>query len=226
MATQVEQRSTIDPEKWLAIIQGWLPAEPREVGVDFINSVLKAAAAGNSVRRESLERLDGFIVHTDRTTRSGREKFETLLRDKWLNDPLDWPPRFERARPVSVLVKRIVDEASGPVDTSYVERKFRKFRDVPPTGLSQELKELANRDEIDRHKAGLYWRKGTTPKPYESQTQHLYRLVHDAPGHRMPNAELALTMNISRKDLETLLSQVRKRWGATRAYSRTRLATV
>jgi hypothetical protein len=220
MATQAEQRSTVDPEKWLAIIQGWLPAEPREVGVDFINSVIEAAAAGNSLRRESLERLDGFIVHTDGTTRSGREKFDTLLRwrDKWLNDPLDWPPQFERARPVSVLVKQIVDEASGPVDTYYVERKFRKFRDVPPTGLSQELKTLAKRGEIDRHKAGLYWRKGTAAKPYESQTQQLYRLAHDAPGHRMPQAELAVAMDITRKDLETLLSQMRKRWRNPRLF--------
>ena len=220
MTMQAEQRSTVDPEKWLAIIQGWLPAEPREVGVNFINSVMEAAAAGNSLRRESLERFDGFIVHTDGTTRSGREKFETLLRwrDKWLNDPLDWPPQFERARPVSVLVKQIVDEASGPVDAYYVERKFRKFRDVPPTGLNQELKELANRGEIDRHKWGLYWRKETAAIPYESQTQQLYRLAHDAPGHRMPNAELAVAMDIRRKDLETLLSQMRKRWRNPRLF--------
>jgi hypothetical protein len=220
MATQAEQRSTVDPEKWLAIIQGWLPAEPRQVGVDFLKSVMEAAAAGKSVRRESLERLDGFIVHTDGTTRSGREKFERLLRwrDKWLNDPLEWPPQFERARPVSVLVKRIVDEASGPVDALYVERKFRKFRGVPPTGLSQELKELAKRGEIDRHNAGQYWRKGTAAKPYESQAQQLYRLAHDAPGHRMPNAELAVAMDIRRKDLETLLSLVRKRWSNPRLF--------
>ena len=100
MAGTQAQASIVEPEKWLAIIQGWLPTEPRKVGVDFINSVMEAAAAGNPVRRESLERLDGFIVHTDGTTRSGREKYETLLRwrDKWLNDPLDWPAQFERAR--------------------------------------------------------------------------------------------------------------------------------
>jgi hypothetical protein len=60
--------------------------------------------------------------------------------------------------------------------------------------------------------AGLYWRKGTAVKACESQNQQLYRLVHDAPGHRMPNAELAVAMDISRKYLETLLSHVRKRW--------------
>jgi hypothetical protein len=71
---------------------------------------------------------------------------------------------------------------------------------------------MAKRGEIDRHFAGRYWRKGTAGKPYESQAQQLYRLVHDAPGHRMPNVELAVAMHISRKDLETLLSQMRKRW--------------
>jgi hypothetical protein len=66
--------------------------------------------------------------------------------------------------------------------------------------------------EIDRLAAGLYWRKGTAPKRYESQAQQLYRLVHEAPGHRMRNADLAVVMNISRQDLETLLSLMRKRW--------------
>ena len=99
-----------------------------------------------------------------------------------------------------------------------MERKFRKFRNAPPTGLSQELKELAKRGEIDRHKAGLYWRKGTAAKPYELQTQQLYRLAYDAPGHRIPNAELAVAMDITRKKLETLLSKVRKRWRNPRLF--------
>jgi hypothetical protein len=132
--------------------------------------------------------------------------------DKMRADPLYWPQRFVRPRAVSILIKAILDKAPRPLDRFEVERKFRKFRDVPPSGLSQELKEMAKRGEIDRLAAGMYWRKGTAGKPYESQTQQLYRLVHDAPGHRMPNAELAVAMGISRKDLETLLSQTRKRW--------------
>jgi hypothetical protein len=112
----------------------------------------------------------------------------------------------------SILIKAILDKASRPLDRFEVERKFRKSRDVPPSGLSQELKEMAKRGEIDRHAAGLYWRKGTAGKPYESQPQQLYRLAHDAPGHRMRNAELAVAMDISRKDLEALLSKTRKQW--------------
>ena len=63
-----------------------------------------------------------------------------------------------------------LDKAPRPLNRFEVERKFRKFRDVPPSGLSQELKEMAKRGEIDRLAAGLYWRKGTAGKPYESQT--------------------------------------------------------
>jgi hypothetical protein len=174
----------------------------------LINSLIEASGPAR------VEGLDTLIAHTDGTTRSGREKFERLRQwsDKMRGDPLYWPQLFVRPRAVSILIKAILDKASRPLDRFEVERKFRKFRDVPPSGLSQELKEMEKRGEIDRHAAGLYWRKGTAGKPYESQTQQLYRLAHDAPGHRMPNAELAVAMDISRKDLETLLSQMRKRW--------------
>jgi hypothetical protein len=203
-----QAQSTVDPAKWLAILRVWVPTEPLEVLVALINSLIEASGAVRG------ERLDGLIAHTDRTTRSGREKFERLRQwcDKMRADSLFWPQRFVRPRAVSILIKAILDKSSRPLDRFEVERKFRKFRDVPPSGLSQELKEMARRGEIDRHFAGRYWRKGTTEKPYESQTQQLYRLVHDAPGHRMANADLAVTMHISRKDLETLLSQTRKRW--------------
>src|SRR5262249_5267008 len=60
--------------------------------------------------------------------------------------------------------------------------------------------------------AGLYWRKGTAGKPYETPRQKLYRLTYDSPGHRMRHAELAVAMGISRKDLESRLSHMRKRW--------------
>lgn len=208
MAGTQAQASTVDPEKWLATLRVWVPTEPLEVLVALINSLIEASGPAR------VDGLDALIAHTDGTTRSGREKFERLRQwsDKMRADPRYWPQLFVRPRAVSILIKAILDKASHPLDRFEVERKFRKFRDVPPTGLSQELKELAKRGEIDRHKAGLYWRKGTAAKPYESQTQQLYRLAYDAPGHRMPNAELAVAIDITRKDLETLLSQVRKRW--------------
>ena len=208
MATQADQRSTVDPEKWLATLRVWVPTEPLEVLVALINSLIEASGPAR------VDGLDALIAHTDGTTRSGREKFERLRQwsDKMSAEPPYWPQLFVRPRAVSILIKEILDKASRPLDRFEVERKFRKLRDVPPSGLSQELKEMAKRGEVDRHAAGLYWRKGTAGKPYESQTQQLYRLAHDAPGHRMPNAELAVAMHISRKDFETLLSQMRKRW--------------
>ncbi len=79
-------------------------------------------------------------------------------------DPLYWPQLFKRPREVSILIKGILDKSSRPLDRYEVERKYGKFREVPPSGLSQELKEMAKRGEIDRLAAGLYWRKGTAPK--------------------------------------------------------------
>jgi hypothetical protein len=208
MAGMQAQASTVDPANWLATLRVWVPGERLEVLVALINSLIEASGSG---RREG---LDALIAHTDGTSRSGREKFERLCKwgDKMRADPLYWPQRFVRRRAVPILIKAILDEASRPLDRFEVERKFRKFRDVPPSGLSQELREMAKRGDIDRHAAGLYWRKGTAGKPYESQTKQLYRLVHDAPGHRMPNAELAVAMDLGRKFLETLLSHMRKQW--------------
>lgn len=208
MAETRAQESTVDPAKWLAVLRVWVPSEPFKTLVAFINSLIEISGPAR------VNGLDALIAHTDGTTRSGREKFERLRqwRDKMRADPQYWPQRFVRTRTVSILIKRILDKAPRPLNRFEVEQEFRKFRDVPPSGLSQELKEIARRGEIDRFAAGLYWRKGTASKPYESQSQQLYRLVHDAPRHRMPNAELAVAMEISRKDLETLLSQMRKRW--------------
>ena len=202
------QASTLNPEKWLATLRVWVPTEPSENLVAFINSLIEASGPAR------VNGLDALIAHTEGTTRSGREKFERLRQwsDKMRADPQCWPQQFVRPREVSILIKAILDKAARPLNRFEVEQKFRKFRDVPPSGLSQELKEMAKRGEVDRYAAGLYWRKGTAGKPYELQSKQLYRLAHDAPGHRMPNAELAVTMGISRKDLETLLSLMRKRW--------------
>jgi hypothetical protein len=210
MAIQSEaaNRSSIaDPEKWLRILQRWRPREPREVLIDFINDLIEA------VGPQRIERLDALFVRTDETTRSGREKLDKLRqwREKIRSDPWFWPQPVERDRPVSVLVKKIVDEAPRPLTRFEVERKFRRFRKVPATGLAQELKELANRGEIDRHKQGHYWRKGTAVAPWESYAQRAYKLVYSAADQRVREAELAVALGLSRRDTATVVSQLRKR---------------
>jgi hypothetical protein len=203
-----DEESTVNPAKWLATLREWVPGEQPEVLGALIKSLIEAAGQAR------VEGLGALITHTNETTRSGREKFERLRQwnDKMRADPLYWPQLFKRSREVSILIKGILDKSSRPLDRYEVERKYSRFRKVPPSGLSQELKEMAKRGEIDRLAAGVYWRKGTAPKRYESQAQQLYRLLHEAPGHRMRNADLAVAINISRQDLETLLSQMRNRW--------------
>src|ERR1700716_2896389 len=98
MARTQPQTSTVDPAKWLAILRIWGPAEPIEVLVALLNSLINAAGPAR------VEGLDVLIAHTDETTRSGREKFERLRR--WSNqmraDPRYWPQLFVRRRAVSV----------------------------------------------------------------------------------------------------------------------------
>ena len=99
--------------------------------------------------------------------------------------PQYWPPIFKRAREVSILIKRILDKSSRPLNRFEVEQKFRRFRKVPPSGLSQELKEMAKRGEIDRVAAGLYWRKGTAGKPYESRGESRMGVAAHSLGRRL-----------------------------------------
>ena len=82
---------------------------------------------------------------------------------------------------------------------------------MPATGLAQELKELANCGEIDRHKHGYYWLKGTAAKPYESSAQRAYKLVYSAADQRVREAELAVALGLSRADTGGVVSQMRKR---------------
>jgi hypothetical protein len=141
MAGMQAQSPPVDPAKWLAILRVWVPTEPLDVLVDLINSLIEASGPAR------IDGLDDLIAHTDGTTRSGREKFERLRQwiDKMRADPRYWPPRFVRSRAVSILIKAILDRSSRPLDRFEVERKFRKFRDVPPSGLSQELKDSRRR---------------------------------------------------------------------------------
>jgi len=175
------QESTVNPEKWFAILREWLPAKSGEALVDLINSLIEAAGPARA------EGLDELIKHTNETTRSGREKFERLRQwsVKMRGHPQYWPPIFKRAREVSILIKRILDKSSRPLNRFEVEQKFRRFRKVPPSGLSQELKEMAKRGEIDRVAAGLYWRKGTAGKPYESRGESRMGVAAHSLGRRL-----------------------------------------
>jgi hypothetical protein len=199
--------ATVDPKKWLGILQRWHPRMPREELVDFINEFIEAAGP------QRVDGLDDLFVHVDKTTRSAQEKLDKLRQwvKKMRSDSRFWPQLFERNRPVSVLIKKIVDESRRPVTRRDVERKFRKYRKVPSTGLGQELKELANRGEIDRLKLGVYWRRGTASAAYESDFQRMYKLVYRAPDHRMREAELAVALGLSRRDVASLVSLLRKR---------------
>jgi hypothetical protein len=199
--------TTVDPQKWLNILQRWHPRMPREQLVDFINEFIEAAGP------QRVEGLDDLFVHVDKTTRSAQEKLDKLRQwiKKMRSDPRFWPHLFERNRPVSILIKKIVDESRRPVTRRDVERKFRKYRKVPSTGLGQELKELANRGEIDRLKLGVYWRRGTASAAYESDFQRMYKVVYSAPDRRMREAELAVALGLPRGDTGSLVSLLRKR---------------
>jgi hypothetical protein len=199
--------SIVDRDRWFDMLQRWHPRKPREVLMEFIDDLIEAAGP----RR--VERLNALLVHTDKTTRSAQEKLDKLARwrDAMRSDPWFWPQLVERDRPVLALVKKIVDESPRPLNRFDVERKFRKYRKVPSTGLAQELKELANYGEIDRYKHGFYWRRGTAAAPYESHAQRAYKLVYSTADQRMREADLALALGLSRRDTATVVSQMRKR---------------
>jgi hypothetical protein len=206
-AETANRSTTIDPEKWIGILQRWHPRMPREELVDFINEFIEAAGL------QRVEGLDDLFVYVDKTTHSAQEKLAKLRQwtEKMRSDPRFWPHLFERDRPVSVLIKKIVNESPRPVTRRDVERKFQKYRKVPSTGLSQELKELADRGEIERLKRGVYWRRGTASAVYEPAIQRMYSLVYSASDHRIRESELAVALGLSRADTGSRVSRLRKR---------------
>src|ERR1700737_918312 len=78
--------TTVDPAKWLAVLQRWHPRMPREELVGFINEFIEAAG------RQRVEGLDALFIHVDKTTRSAQEKFDKLRQwnKKMRSDPRFW----------------------------------------------------------------------------------------------------------------------------------------
>jgi hypothetical protein len=221
MATQADQRSTVDPEKWLATLRVWVPTEPLEVLVALINSLIEASGPAR------VDGLDALIAHTDGTTRSGREKFERLRQwsDKMSAEPPYWPQLFVRPRAVSILIKEILDKASRPLDRFEVERKFRKLRDVPPSGLSQELKEMAKRGRSIVMLRGCTGGKGQPANLMSLRLSSFtgWHTMRPVIGCQMPNW-LSRCTSAGR-----ILKRCHRRCGsggATRLYSGARVASV
>jgi len=69
-AEAADRSSTVDPVKWLGILERWHPRVSREELVDFINEFIEAAGP------QRVEGLDALFVHVDNTTRSAQEKFD------------------------------------------------------------------------------------------------------------------------------------------------------
>jgi hypothetical protein len=82
--------TTVNPKKWLGLLQRWHPRMPREELVDFINEFIEAAGP------QRVEGLDDLFVHVDKTTRSAQEKFDKLR--QWIkkmgSDSRFWPQPF------------------------------------------------------------------------------------------------------------------------------------
>jgi hypothetical protein len=73
MAIQSEAASTVDPQKWLGMLQRWSPAVPTSELVAFINFLIEAAGP----RR--IEWLDDLIVQADnQLRRTGAWKMNRL----------------------------------------------------------------------------------------------------------------------------------------------------
>ena len=73
MAIQSEAASTVDPQKWLGMLQRWSPAVPTAELVAFINFLIEAAGP----RR--IEWLDDLIVQADnQLRRTGAWKMNRL----------------------------------------------------------------------------------------------------------------------------------------------------
>jgi hypothetical protein len=210
MAGMEAQASTVDPGKWLGMIQRWVPAEAREALVDFINSVMEAAAAGNP---ERVGWLDGLIVHLDADRRTGRDKFKwlTQYRDEFREKAWFWPNLRELRRcPDFDVVLRILRSSGCPLRAGQIRHKFPKSRAITLAATRQLLGKMIFLGLLARHGNGVYGLPNSAAK-YETQLQKLFKLVYAAPGHERKQAEARVVLGWPKHVFDSAVHRLRDR---------------
>jgi hypothetical protein len=212
MAAQAEQRSTIGPEKWLAIVRRWCPAAPVELPITLVKSLIEAAASGSSGQLR-LGLLEDFVLGLDAQLCSNAQKLNKLKMEtaRMAADPLR-RPKLRPGHPAELAKAALAAVERAPDQVLSVEKIHTALRRVKPkikrTSTYALVKRMADCGRFERDFAGVYGLPSRTRKPYEARTLQLLRLVYTAPGHEMGTAEALAVLGWSPKLLSATASEL------------------
>ena len=212
MATQAEQRSTVDPAKWLAIVRRWCPAAPVEFPIALVNSLIEAAATGPAAQLR-LGLLDELVLGLDAQLCSLPQKKNKLKMwtARMANDTLRRPElrpghAAELARAALAAVERSKDQV---LSVEKIHTALRRVKPkIRPTSTYALVKRMTDCGWFERVDAGVYGVPSRAREPYEPMTIKLLRLVYTAPDHEMGTRQALAVLDWTPKLLSATASEL------------------
>jgi len=207
MAIQSEAATTVDPQKWLGMLQRWCPAAPTAELVAFINLLIEAAGS----RR--VEWLDDLIVQADnQLRRTGAWKMNRLKQyaEEMSKNPRHLPRlrKLRGSRDFDVALK-ILETTGRGMSADEVLPAFRRHRAITRGGLVNVLISMTRIGLIERYSDGIYGVPRSRGERYESGTRLIFKLALAVP--ETTRAALCAATGYSRARVGAAINNLRKR---------------
>ena len=179
MAIQSDAATTVDPQKWLGILQRWCPAVPTAELVAFINLLIEAAGP----RR--VEWLDDLIVQADnQLRRTGAWKMNRLKQyaEAMSKNPRHLP-RLRKLRKSSDfdVALKILETAGHGMSADEVLAAFHRHRAITRGALVNVLISMTRIGLIERYSDGIYGIPRSEGERYELGTRLVFKLALAVP---------------------------------------------
>jgi hypothetical protein len=207
MAIQSAAATTVDPQKWLGMLQRWCPAAPTADLVAFINLLIEAAGP----RR--VEWLDDLIVQADnQLRRTGAWKMNRLEQyaEVMSKNPRHLPRlrKLLGSRDFDVALK-ILETTGRGMSVDDILPAFRRHRDITRGALVNVLISMTRIGLIERYSDGIYGVPRSGGERYESGTRLIFKLALPVP--ETTRAALCAATGYSRARVGGAINNLRKR---------------
>ena len=207
MAIQSEAATTVDPQKWLGMLQRWCPAAPTAELVAFINLLIEAAGS----RR--VEWLDDLIVQADnQLRRTGTWKMNRLKQyaEVMSKNPRHLPRlrKLRGSRDFDVALK-ILETTGRGMSADEVLPAFRRHRAITRGALVNVLISMTRIGLIERYSDGIYGVPRSGGERYESGTRLIFKLALAVP--ETTRAALCAATGYSTARVGAAINNLRKR---------------
>jgi hypothetical protein len=207
MAIQSPAATTVNPQKWLGMLQRWCPAAPTADLVAFINLLIEAAGSRRA------EWLDDLIVQADnQLRRTGAWKMNRLKQyaEVMSKNPRHLPRlrKLRGSRDFDVALK-ILETTGRGMSADEVLPAFRRHRAITRGALVNVLISMTRIGRIERYSDGIYGVPRSGGERYESGTRLIFKLALAVP--ETTRAALCAATGYSRARVGAAINNLRKR---------------